>query len=279
MTAQEYRSKHEELMAKWESEARSWLLNTRNDDLAQNIPFFRDGVTCPEVWFEDNNSFRPLFILKEVSTGKNKIDEVQDFLSIWGNKRTFEFAQYEFDDIKVGTFSQWKRIARLAKAFETVHNGTFPCDYSKYDMSFWDNGKLYSGNILGYKDPEGKNSKRTANPTYNDIINKIAILELKKVGAGQTVTSELSLATEYYTNHIEKFKSNLSEQIKLINPTVIIGLGRENGKCITELLKDNNINVDNYIVIEGYHHTRSSNANFYDAPLLKYMEALKNKEN
>ena len=269
MNEQEYKVKHEKLMTEWEQEARKWLLDTSNRELSEKIPFFRDGITCPEVWFDKDNTFRPLFILKEVSIGKNKICEVSDFLEIWGNKKTFEFAQYDFDDIKVGTFSQWKRIARLAKAFEDVHNGVYPCDYGKYDFSFRDGGEIYNGDIVGYKDK--KYYRKTANTTYSDIINKIAILELKKIGAGQDVNSELSIATKHYTEHIKQFKERILEQIKLIKPTVIIGLGREGGACISELLSDIKPNISDVIWIEGYHHaSRLSNKKFYDELLEKY---------
>lgn len=272
MTVQQYQLEHEKLMTEWENEARSWLSEIGEEELAKNIPFFRDGVTCPEVWFDKDNTFRPLFILKEVSIGKNYKCYVHEFLKTWGNKKTFEFAQYEFDDIKVGSFPQWMRIARLAKAFEEVHKGKYPCDYGTFDMRFRDKGELYVGEIPGYKDPKGKNYKKTTNTVYNDIINKIAVLELKKVGAGQNVSSELSLATGYYTSRIKKYKEKICKQIDLIKPTVIIGLGRENGECITRLLKDNGIEMNNIIVIEGYHHSRSSNEKFYDCPLRQYRE-------
>ena len=133
MNAREYQVKHEELMTKWENDARCWLAES-NKYLSKQIPFFRDGVTCPEVWFKEGNDFRPLFILKEVSTGKNYTRELPEFLATWKNKTMFEFAQYEFDDVKVGSFPQWRRIARLAKAFEEVHNGTYPCDYGRYNL-------------------------------------------------------------------------------------------------------------------------------------------------
>ena len=278
MNAQEYQVEHNKLMTKWEKEARSWLAES-NKELSEQIPFFRDGVTCPEVWFEEGNDFRPLFILKEVSIGKNYTCEIPDFLATWNNNTMFEFAQYEFDDVKVGSFPQWRRIARLAKAFEDVHNGIYPCDYSRYDFgSLKGDGKEYIGNIDGYKGDKYK--QRTSNKEYDNIINKIAILELKKLGGGQTVGSKLSIATGYYTEHIEKFADNIKAQIDIIQPTVIIGLGRENGHCITqELLEKANVNqkLKDVIQIKGYHHVRSSNKKFYDDPLEKYAEAIKVK--
>lgn len=271
MNTTQYQIEHNNLMSEWETEARNWMLQLGKEELSYQIPFFRDGVTCPEVWFDDNNTFRPLFVLKEVSIGKNNTEDVPEFLKIWGNKKTFEFAQYDFDDIKIGTFRQWKRIARLAKALEDVHNGIYPCDYGKYDFSFQNSGKFYEGDIPGYTDK--MYCEKTANSTYNNIISKIAVLELKKVGAGQSVTSDLSIATGYYTDHIDKFKDKIIKQIQFMKPTVIIGLGRENGECITKLLVKNGICKDTELLIEGYHHARTSNEDFYNDPLEKYWKS------
>ena len=100
-------------MQEYEQRVRKWLKQDDKYGIADKIPYFRDGVTNPEVWFAEGNDFRPLFILKEVSTGKDTVEELQDFLQIWKNKTCFDFAEYPFDDVKVGTFSQWKRVARL----------------------------------------------------------------------------------------------------------------------------------------------------------------------
>lgn len=64
------------------------------------------------------------------------------------------------------------------------------------------------------------------------------VLELKKVGGGTYATSKISKATKHYTEHIGPFEDLIIKQVELIDPTVIICLGRENGKCISELLKN-----------------------------------------
>lgn len=274
LSAAEYRKENDALMQEYESRVRSWLSDRGNPELANKIPFFRDGVATPEVWFRDGNDFRPLIVLKEVSLGINQVDEVEQFLNLWGQPKCFEFVENPFDDLKIGTFSQWRRIARLVKGLEDIHNGEETCDYYKYDLSFMPGGELYVGDIEGYKTV---NPQRTANPIYNGIVDRIALLEIKKVGAGQVVNSELSLATGHYAEHIEPFSDLLCRQIELINPTVIICLGREWGDCISHLLKEIKKKTSDRLWIDGYHHTRSSNLHFYEEPLNIYKEFRRSK--
>lgn len=273
ITASDYNEKHQDLMVRYEQRVREWLSQDDNYNIANKIPFFRDGVVCPEKWFEEGNDFRPLFILKEVSLGisnihseKDGVNELDKYLIEWGNPKYFEFAQNPFDDIRNGHFSQWRRIAKLAKGLEEIHNGADWCDYYKYDFSFKSGGEIYQGDIEGYK----QCNEKTANSIYNEIIDRIAVLELKKLGAGTSAGSELSIATKHYTEHIDPFKDLIIEQINLIDPTVIICLGREYGKCTSHLLKDIKPETKDRIWIDGYHHILSSNKNFYEIPLETY---------
>lgn len=274
MTATEYRKAHGELLEEYETKVRKWLAEDGAKDIEKRIPFFRDGVTCPETWFREGNTFRPLFILKEVSLGINTVEELGGYLETWGNPQRFEFVENPFDDVKIGRFPQWKRIARLAKGMEDVHEGADTCDYYKYDLDFKEGGEPYKGDITGYK---LYNHQRTANAAYNDIISKIAILEIKKIGAGQTVNSKLSCATKYYSRHIERFCDLLCRQIELIDPTVIVCLGRQSGACISELLTEVKLaDKKDRLWIDGHHHTRSSNIDFYYKPLEIYKNHLSN---
>lgn len=272
MNSLQYRKEKESLMVEYENRVRAWLSDDNNIELAEQIPFFRDGITCPEVWFQENNSFRPLFILKEVSLGVDKIQELPQFLETWGHPHYFEFAENPFDDIRVGTFSQWRRIARLAKGLEEIHAGASDCDYYKYNFDFMPGGAVYTGNVDGYK--SDMNCQRTSNSIYNSIIDKIAVLEIKKVGAGRNAKSELSLATKHYTEHITPFQDLICRQIELINPTVVICLGRENGACISRLLEHVKANTEDRLWIDGYHHTYSSNLHFYNEPIAAYKKHL-----
>ena len=274
LTAKEYRTENKKLMEEFEIKVREWLISRGEEELADKIPYFRDGVVCPEVWFDENNDFRPLIILKEVSVGKDNISDLDEFLAIWGNQKHFEFVENPFDDVRIGRFDTWTRIARLAKGLEEIHNGSEECDYYKYDLSYKE-GELYSGDIEGYKIYKA----RTSNEIYENIINKIAVLEIKKIGGGRDVGTELSKATAYYTDHIEPFKDLICRQIELINPTVIICCGRENGGWSENILKEIKENTAERLWIDGY-HPRSRGAfinNFYNGPLAKYKEYIKSK--
>ena len=272
ISSTEYREENRTLMEEYETRVRAWLSKVGSEDMAVQLPFFRDGITCPEVWFQENNSFRPLFILKEVSLGINYVRELPSFLEKWGYPQYFDFAENPFDDIRVGTFPQWRRIACLAKGLEEIHNGADECDYYKFNFDFIPGGELYTGDIEGYK--SDTNCERTANATYRSIIDKIAVLEIKKMGAGQTVNSELSLAARHYSEHIAPFQDLMCRQIKLIDPTVIICLGREWGACTSRLLEQVKANTSDRLWIDGYHHTRSSNQQFYYDPLATYKRYL-----
>jgi len=273
ISATEYREKKEKLMQEYEAAVRKWLKDNGKDELSEKIPFYRDGVTCPEVWFKENNNFRPLFILKEVSTGKNTIAELDDYLEVWGHKTCFEFAEDPFDDIKYGYFTTWQRIARLAKGLEEMYLSSTFCDYYKHDFSFVDGGLEYLGNNNGYRI---NHPCQTANTTYNEIINKIAVIDIKKVGGGTKTNSELSTkGSVYYTSHIESPLDDLFiRQIKLINPTVIICCGREGGGFSTGILKEIKEKCNDIPWIDGYHPTYSSNENFYEIPIETYKKIL-----
>ena len=275
-TAVEYRLEKEKLLSTYETRVREWLKsNDAPEYIADNIPYYRDGVVCPEVWFSEGNDFRPLFVLKEVSLGTDTVDGLKKYNETWGNQRSFEFVENPFDDIQVGTFSQWKRVATLAKGLEDIHRGCDESDYygSDKDFSFIP-GDVYAGHITGYND--SSYSPRNGNKNYNDIIKKIAVLELKKVGGGTAANTELSIATKYYTEHIAPFEDLLLEQIRLIDPTVIICLGRENGQCTRYLLKNIEALLKDIIWIDGYHHIMSSNEKFYYGPLREYKQQLRN---
>ena len=120
MNAEQYRKENKKLHEEYEKKVRAWLSEFGNEELARNIPYFRDGVTCPETWFRAGNTFRPLIILKEVSLGFDDVEKLPDYLKTWGNLKCFDFVENPFDDVKVGYFKQWRRIARLAKGLEEI---------------------------------------------------------------------------------------------------------------------------------------------------------------
>ncbi len=272
VSASEYKYEQNVLLTEYEQKVRKWLKENGQEELSEKIPFFKDGVVCPEKWFANGNDFRPLFILKEVSIGKDSISDVDDFLDIWGNQKVFNFVENPFDDVKIGKFILWRKIAALAKGLEDIYYGADSCDYYKYDFSYKQGGSKYKGNIKGYIDY----GSRTANEQYNNIIEKIAILEIKKIGGGRDVNSELSKATKYYSEHIKPFEDLICKEIELINPTVVVCCSRE--YFTGNLLKSIESKTSNRKWIYGYHPTFSSIKNFYNDPLEEYKNYLRSKD-
>lgn len=266
VTASEYREKQSKLLKEYEERVRAWLKDKGEDVIADKIPFFKDGVTCPEVWFAPGNSFRPLFVLKEVSLGVDKVVEVDEFLETWGNPKSFEFVENPFDDVKIGKFILWRKIAALAKGLEDVWLDKGISDYGTYDFSYKSGGERYVGNVIGYQDYNAV----TANEIYNDIIKKIAVLEVKKIGGGRAVNCELSIATRHYTEHIVPFQDLICREIELLNPTVIICCSRE--YFTHNLLEEIKNNTSERLWIYGCHPTFNSTKNFYEKPLLEYKQ-------
>lgn len=264
MSIDDYKKERNQILDEYEKRVRDWLKKAGESEIADKIPFYRDGVVCPEIWFKEENKFRPLFILKEVSIGKSSISDLDDYLKTWGNQSSFEFVENPFDDVKVGIFLTWRRIAALAKGLEDVQNGKGIREYNIDEFKYQQGGEVYEGNIEGYHNYKA----RTANNVYNDIINKIAVLEIKKIGGGTTVGSELSIATQYYSNHIKPFQDLICRQIELINPTVIIVCSKE--AYTYNLLKEIENNISDKLWIYGYHPMMNSTDNFYYKTLKEF---------
>lgn len=269
MTASEYKVKREELLAEYEKRVRAWLGETDEYGIADKIPFFKDGAVNPEVWFKSGNTFRPLFVLKEVSLGKDLVKELDGFLEVWDNQTTFEFAENSFDDIKIGKFILWRKIATLAKGLEDAHNGKGITEYDIGRFSYKEGGEKYTGNISGYRDYDA----RTANELYNETIDKIAVLETKKIAGGRSVASELSIATRYYSEHISPFEDLICREIELLDPTVIICCSRD--FFTAGLFKDVEAKTKKRPWIYGYHPTMNTTENFYYNPIKQFLESEK----
>lgn len=263
--ASEYREKNSKLMNEYEESVRSWLIEKGRGDFSRIVPFFRDGVTCPEKWFQAHNDFRPLFILKEVSLGFNFTSDIDSYIKKWGNRTRFEFVGNPFDDVKIGKFRTWIRIARLAKGLEEITNGNDECDYYKYDFSYSPGEEKYCGDIEGYR-VGSDGVRRTANTTYKDIIERIAVINVKKIGGGKNVNCELSNQSMHYFEHIEPFVKFLCSQIDLIDPTVIICCGRG----IYDQLSIVRRNTAKRIWLNRYHPAMTSNKCFYEDTLTEY---------
>lgn len=272
-----YVEKNVVLQKEYEYRVRSWL-KEQGCDVYDTIPFFKDGVTCPKRYFDEKNKFRPLFVLKEVSLGFDEVNMLQTYNEEWGfvDKHNCDFAENKFDDIRVGSFIDWIRVAKLAKGLKEVYLGNEkPCYYGEnMDMSFSEGGEEYTGPIEKYRKKDKKKNKyyyknRTNNTNYIETMDRVAVIDIKKVGGGTWAGSPLSKATKHYLYHIEPFEDLLTRQIELINPTVIVCCGRDGGN-IRKYLSNVEEKVSCKIWLEGYHPRMSSNKNFYDGPVSEY---------
>ena len=236
----EYKSKRNELMLKYENYVRSWLKTSGvNSYIADNMAFFRDGVVKPEIWFEETNKVRPLFILKEANTGIKFNDDsevegiVNEYNKKWGinsNDRSyFEFAEYEFDDIQIGKFKTWKKVVRAAIGLINDDD-----TYKTVDLNARYSSNCPKTEIPGYN--QGVYKYRTGNVDYIDAVSRIAVIDIKKIGGGANVDSKLSKYGKTYLEHLDATKNLLIEQIKLIQPTVIVCCCGNDNEYVMNLL-------------------------------------------
>lgn len=275
ISAKEYVSQKAKLMADYEKAVREWLRNKGGigAEIADKIPFLCDGVATPEHWFSSGNDFRPLFILKEASIGINNVSELDSFLEKWGGITRFEHVEDPFGDIKIGSFtSPWGRVLKLTKGLEVMRLRNEHYGYYEDDFGFKCGGEENPNKITG----NSKYDYRTANQNYLSTVDKIAVINIKKIAGGTSASSDLSTATQYYTRHLEApLGELLLKQIELIDPTIIVFCSPEisrafNGQFRTRL-------EEKYVCLDGYHPTRNSIARFYDYPINQYEEIQKMK--
>lgn len=190
-----YRKEHLSLMTEWEQEGRKWLSSLK--DKESRATFYADGVMDPEVWFDESNTVRPLFVLKEVHEAVHP-----------NNNEYCNFVGTEKDpgdhDIWNRVSKTWKRVGALAKGILSVteENGNVP----DYDASYY----------MGEDD-------------YRNLVKRIAVINLKKFAAGKSVGDGYSKKTVMFYKHAEFAETEercyLSRQIKMISPNVIICCG------------------------------------------------------
>ena len=222
---EDYYKQKELLMDEYENEVRQWLRKQHvKEDVVNYIPFFEDGVVCPERWFADGNEFRPLFILKEASIGIDNISELERYYEKWQSTK-FDHVGDEFGDIRIGVNkfkgnNPWMRIVKLAYGLKNAYaTGTYCACENVCDVSFV-RGKENPNNISG--DPIY--AYATVNKNYISMVNQIAVVNIKKIAGGKTTKSELSKATKDYSYHLDEPLAGLlyRQIVELIRPTVII---------------------------------------------------------
>lgn len=188
--AQEYRKEHLVLMKEWEQEGRKWIGSFK--DKESRATFYSDGVINPEVWFEKGNKTRPLFVLKEVHENPPK-----------NSNKHLDFVGAD-EDIWEGKFRTWRRVGVLARGIFSVieNNGEVP----NYDESYYMDEK-----------------------SYQSVLKRIAVINLKKFAGGKSGQDAYSKATIVFPKHAEFAEADnrqyLSKQIQLISPNIIICCG------------------------------------------------------
>lgn len=237
ISVEKYNYWKETFFEEYERNVRNWLIEEgTNPFFAYNMPFFRDGVVCPEKWFS-NNGFRPLFILKEVNTGlktdkDQQIEEdIEGYNEKWGTKDTkyFNFVENEFDDIRIGKFATWKKVVRLSIKLEKGDES-----YREVNLNVEGGTAISMDAPRGYR--EGKFKYTTGNTHYINAVNKIAVIDIKKIGGGETTDSWLSKQGKPYMDHLMRTSQQLIQQVSIIEPTVIISCCGPDNDQIYEIL-------------------------------------------
>ncbi|MBR5478769.1 MAG: hypothetical protein IKU84_01165 [Clostridia bacterium] len=244
-------AKREELMARWEQECRQWLeyenRKNNNEYLDVNATFFKDGVIDPETWFDEKNTFRPLFILKEVNDQKPTGEKTFDFVAM---------DESDGHDIWNGV-SKWRRLAVLANGLKiSLEDRLQLISYDETYRAFYHN--------------------KTSN--YKDALRHIAIMNVKKLGGGAKVKSEESKKTIIFTEHAkqEQLKKNLKEQIvEQIQPDIIIFFGIDT-HCFFDIKNDKLFGIP-VITSRPHPSSRKSNKEFYNETIKKVKEIITNK--
>ncbi len=118
--------------------------------------------------------------------------------------------------------------------------------------------KLNKENI-GKRKEKNKYKYKTANGNYTNIINKIAVINIKKLGSGKycnTKLSEMGCTFEEYLKNTDICEI-LHRQIEIIDPTVIIVCGKGMWDSVNKAIKlsDLSYSKDGHkvICIESYH--------------------------
>lgn len=248
MNAKEYKCIHEQLMSKWEQECRQWLREEnqkcRESKYNINATFFKDGVIDPDTWFDEKNTFRPLFVLKEVNDQNPTGDASFDFVAM---------DESDGHDIWNGV-GHWKDFATLVYAI--LH-------YAKDEKE-----------LPPYKELRDELFERKSKD-FQEVLKHVAVINIKKLGAGGNVNSQKSKKTVVFTEHANQFRNYLKEQISdLIKPDIIIFLGKDIDSCFN--IKGNELY--GIPTVNGLHPSRNPNRwrkFYYNVTLEKIRAILK----
>ena len=153
-------------------------------------------------------------------------------------------------DIKTGKPSMWRRVVSLAKELYNIYNG-------------------------GEKQPY-RLINSTEKEEYEKYRDMIAVINLKKAHGGTSTGTTESQITIDFSCHAYKYRERLINQIRLINPSVIICCSTYD--IVKNKVFQGTLETLGCPIIDGRHPTQNSNENFYNKVRDKYVETLKFRE-
>ena len=158
----------------------------------ENAVFCRDGIIDESVFGKaqlKGSPFRPLYILKEFHDegGCTNCEELLNGCKSHG--------------INEATGLHWIDISKCNLCYRKKERTT--------------KRLLYIAKTL--EDVLGVNSNKE-----EDILNRVAIINLKKMSGGSSIGTEKSVSTLDFSCHAQKFKHELKAQIEGIQPTIIV---------------------------------------------------------
>lgn len=167
----------------------------------ENAVFCRDGVIDEPVFGNaqlKGYPFRPLFVLKEVHD-KNGCAGCNELLNGCKNHGVNEATGLHWIDFTKCNFGYKDKIGTTPKVleFEKIIEEVLGVDVNNEE----------------------------------DILNRVSIINLKKMGGGSTTGTEKSASTLHFSSHAQKFKSELKKQIEEIMPSIIICGGTYGDIC------------------------------------------------
>lgn len=212
-----YKDEYDNFMKEWAIEGAKWYGSL---GFSKSIPnFYLDGIFCPEKWF--NNEERILFVLKEPHENPaSNIGKGED--------------SYDEDN-------------QIVKFISKESSNSDPWNGS----GFWPRIPAFANCVLdeeksGYEEIEEKDKR-------DEILKKIAIINLKKYAGGARADSQESCDTGHFLIHASKFAERLKQQIAYLDPTLIVCCGSDVDNAVRFLSLNKKENKTTYKMVSVCH--------------------------
>lgn len=205
----------------------------------ESTGFAWDGPVNSTLWFEDKIPVKILFLLKEAYGGKKEITKIMDNAE-------------RYDDSNTN-----KKISLLSYTFQQViASDAFRQRTLTKETLFNEIDKVYD------------NKPSYASSEHEMAFSNIAVLEIKKTSGGaRSNDNEIR-------EHGKLFADKLAQQIKLLQPDIIICGGAVTWKVLTEEIKPFNqeyintkgavVHTINNTIVVSAHHPSSNIVHWYD---------------